>query len=276
MMPWLIQDDNTIYNANYVMKGTNFIPMGGNEGGGWHGWNMWAYLDPSYSDPDGIRNLIYTRDLDKARLLRSNVIRIFLNVDQWGGLPSINGGCIPFNTGLLTALDQFLWQANEWDMKVIVTFYDGLNTPTTGCTGKLGNRNNSGWAEAQPYLEHVHKIVEHFKNDVRIAAWDVMNEPDRLSRPWSGCNSNMNMYDMGWLTGWMQAVIHEITSNDAKHPVTVGLFGYFVNRNTGVIDTTEYNDLFNTLNQSGQAMRSSASTGTAPRTRAATPTPTAN
>jgi hypothetical protein len=248
-MPWLIQDDNSIYNANYVMKGTNFIPMGGDEGGGWNGWNMWTYLDPSYSDPT-IRNLIYGRDLDKARLVRSNVIRVFLNVDQWGGVPSIYGGRIPFNNGLLTALDQFLWQANEWDMKVIVTFYDGLNTPTPWCTGKLGNRNNSGWAEAQPYLEHVQRIVDYFKNDVRIAAWDVMNEPDHLSRVRPGCSGNM--YDMGWLTGWMQRVINEIRVRDTKHPVTVGLYGYFVNRNTGAIDTTQYNDLFNTLNQGGQ------------------------
>jgi len=248
-MPWLIQDDNTVYNANYVMKGTNFIPMGGDEGGGWHGWNMWTYLDPSYPDPT-IRNLIYSRDLDKARLVRSNVIRVFLNVDQWGGVPNIYGGRIPFNTGLLTALDQFLWQANEWDMKVIVTLYDGLNTPTPWCTGKLGNRNNSGWSEAQPYLEHVQRIVDYFKNDVRIAAWDVMNEPDHLSRVRAGCSNTM--YDMGWLTGWMQRVINEIRVRDTKHPVTVGLYGYFVNRNTGTINTAEYNDLFNTLNQGGQ------------------------
>jgi hypothetical protein len=250
-MPWLIQDDNSIYNANYVMKGTNFIPMGGDEGGGWHGWNMWTYLDPNYPDTYGIRNLIYNRDLDKARLVRSNVIRIFLNVDQWGGVPNIYGQYIPFNTRLLTALDQFLWQANEWDMKVIVTFYDGLNTPTPWCTGKLGNRNNPGWSEAQPYLEHVQRIVDYFKNDVRIAAWDVMNEPDHLSRMRAPCPNN-TMYDMGWLTGWMQRVISEIRSRDTKHPVTVGLYGYFVNRFTGAINTTEYNDLFHTLDQGGQ------------------------
>ncbi len=252
-MPWLIQDDNTTYNANYVMKGTNFIPMGSDESGGWHGWNMWTYLDPSHPDPT-IRDLIYNRDLDKARLLRSNVIRIFLNVDQWGGVPSIYGGRIPFNTGLLTALDQFLWQANEWDMKVIVTLYDGLNTPTSppGCAGKLGNRYNSGWSEAGPYLEHVQRIVDYFKNDVRIAAWDVMNEPDHLAhvRPHSSCPNTQ--YDMGWLTGWMQRVIGEIRARDTRHPVTVGLYGYFVDRYTGAINTTEYNDLFNTLNQGGQ------------------------
>ena len=248
-MPWLIQDDNSINNANYVMKGTNFIPMGGDEGGGWNGWNMWAYLDPNYSDTYGIRNLIYNRDLDKARLLRSNVIRIFLNVDNWGGVQRVNG-YLPFNSGLLTALDHFLWQANEWDMKVIVTFYDGLNTPTSSCTGKLGNRYNSGWQEAGAYLEHVQRIVDYFKNDVRIAAWDVMNEPDHLSRVRPPCSTNM--YDMGWLTGWMQRVIAEIRSRDTKHPVTVGLYGYFVNRSTGAINTTEYNDLFNTLNQGGQ------------------------
>jgi hypothetical protein len=250
-MPWLIQDDNSIYNANYVMKGTNFIPMGGDEGPGWHGWNMWTYLDPNYSDIYGIRNLIYNRDLDKARLVRSNVIRVFLNVDQWGGVPNIYGQYIPFNTRLLTALDQFLWQANEWDMKVIVTFYDGLNTPTPWCTGKLGNRYNSGWSEAQPYLEHVQRIVDYFKNDVRIAAWDVMNEPDHLSRMRAPC-PNTTMYDMGWLTGWMQRVISEIRARDTKHPVTVGLYGYFVNRISGAINTIEYNDLFNTLNQGGQ------------------------
>jgi endo-1,4-beta-mannosidase len=149
----------------------------------------------------------YTRDLDKARLVRSNVIRIFLNVDQWGGVRNIYGQPIPFNTRLLTALDQFLWQANEWDMKVIVTFYDGLNTPTSGCTGKLGNRYNSGWSEAQPYLELVQRIVDYFKNDVRIAAWDVMNEPDHLAHMHPGGCSN-TQYDMGWLTGWMQRVEH--------------------------------------------------------------------
>jgi hypothetical protein len=100
--------------------------------------------------------------------------------------------------------------------------------PTPWCTGKLGNRNNSGWSEAQPYLEHVQRIVDYFKNDVRIAAWDVMNEPDHLSRVRPGCPSNM--YDMGWLTGWMQRVINEIRLKDTKHPVTVGLYGYFVNR----------------------------------------------
>src|SRR5262245_12462759 len=133
------------------MKGTNFVPKGGSESGGWHGWDMWRYLHPDTGDAT-IRARIYD-NLDKARLLRSNVIRIFINVDYWGGVPSVVNPSIrlPFVTRQLDALDQFLWQANEWDMKVIVTLYDGLNTQrpsSEGCGGKLGNRYGSGWQEA--------------------------------------------------------------------------------------------------------------------------------
>jgi hypothetical protein len=93
-------------------------------------------------------------------------------------------------------MDQFLETADRHGISVMFVLLDGVWDPHP----KLGRQrdprphvHNSGWvqspgaeilqdpgrhAELKPYVEG---IVGHYRNDKRVLAWDLFNEPDNLN-----------------------------------------------------------------------------------------------
>jgi hypothetical protein len=126
------------------------------------------------------------RELGWAEQLGFNSVRVFLHHLLWEQDPE----------GFKKRMDQFLEKADRHGISVMFVLLDGVWDPHP----KLGRQrdprphvHNSGWvqspgaeilkdpgqhAELKPYVEG---IVGHYRNDKRVLAWDLFNEPDNLN-----------------------------------------------------------------------------------------------
>lgn len=123
------------------------------------------------------------RELGLAESLGFTTVRVFLHDLLWD----------QDKDGLLKRMDQFLDVAHKHHIGVMFVFFDGCWHPHP----KLGQQpdpkphtHNSGWVQSpsQDLLKdpskhdslktYVQGVLTRFKNDPRITAWDVYNEPD--------------------------------------------------------------------------------------------------
>ena len=127
------------------------------------------------------------RELSWAEGLGFTVVRVFLH-----NLPYDQD-----SKGFIGRMEQFLKLADKHHVRVMFVLFDGVWDPFP----KLGKQrdpkpfvHNSGWVqcphqdilkdparhdELKPYVTGV---VKHFRNDKRIFAWDVYNEPDNPNK----------------------------------------------------------------------------------------------
>ena len=130
----------------------------------------------------------FDRELGWAQTLGFNSVRVYLQNLLWDQDPQ----------GFLNRLDRFLTVANAHGIGVVFVLFDSCWDPFP----KLGPqraptpyRHNSGWVQSpgaevlldpakQPALEgYVAGVVGRFRDDPRVHAWDVWNEPDNMNRP---------------------------------------------------------------------------------------------
>jgi hypothetical protein len=174
---WTTEQANAWRSKQPWLVGCNFIPSTAiNQ------LEMWQAetFDPETMD----------RELGWAEGLGFNSVRVFLHNLLWQ----------QDREGFLARVEQFLAIADKHKIGVVFVPLDGVWDPEP----KLGPQreprphvHNSGWAQApgaailgdparhdelRPY---VHGLVRHFRDDRRIQAWDLFNEPD---------NSNENSY----------------------------------------------------------------------------------
>jgi Cellulase (glycosyl hydrolase family 5) len=126
------------------------------------------------------------RELGWAQQLGFNCVRVFLHNLLWQQDAA----------GFLNRMDTFLQLADKHHIKVIFVLFDSCWDPNP----KLGKQHaprpfvhNSGWVQSpgREYMEYperldelkpyVQGVVGHFRNDKRIAFWDVFNEPDNMN-----------------------------------------------------------------------------------------------
>ncbi len=130
------------------------------------------------------------RELGWAKSLGFNSVRVFLHHLLWE----------QDKAGFLKRMDEFLATADKHKIGVMFVLLDSVWDPHP----KLGKQrepkagvHNSGWVQS-PGVEifkdikrhgeledYVKGVIGHFKNDRRIDAWDLINEPD---------NSNNDSY----------------------------------------------------------------------------------
>jgi hypothetical protein len=123
------------------------------------------------------------RELGYAEKLGFNSIRVFLH-----NLPYQED-----KEGFLKRIDQFLGVADNHHIGVMLVLLDGVWDPYPASGKQRAPRphvHNSGWVQApgaeilkdpakQDMLkDYVEGVVNQFKNDKRVVAWDVFNEPD--------------------------------------------------------------------------------------------------
>lgn len=130
------------------------------------------------------------RELGWAEGLGFNSVRVYLHNLLWD----------QDRKGFLRRMEQFLSMADKHGIGVVFVPLDGVWDPQP----KLGKQreprphvHNSGWLQApgsailgdrsrhdslRPY---VYGVIHHFRNDRRVDAWDLFNEPD---------NPNANSY----------------------------------------------------------------------------------
>lgn len=170
---WTPQEANEWHKNQPWLVGSNFIPSTAiNE------LEMWQ------ADTFDLPTI--DRELGWAEGLGFNTVRVFLHNLLWKQDAD----------GLLKRMDQFLAVADRHHVTVIFVLFDACWDPYP----KLGRQrepkpglHNSGWVQApgREYLEdrskwgeleaYVGGVVRHFKDDQRIIAWDVFNEPDNAN-----------------------------------------------------------------------------------------------
>lgn len=123
------------------------------------------------------------RELGWAQNLGFNTVRVFLHDLLWQR----------DRKGFLDRMEQFLAVADKHHIQVMFVLFDSCWDPHPQMGPQRAPRpfvHNSGWVqspgtnylfhperfdELQPYVQGV---VKHFRNDRRIAFWDVFNEPN--------------------------------------------------------------------------------------------------
>lgn len=133
---------------------------------------------------------LIAQELDWAAALGFNSLRLFLHHLAWQQDPP----------GFLHRLDHFLTLAHARGIGIIPVFFDSCWHPLP----KPGPQrppepfvHNSAWLQSPgrhllltgtfPSLEpYVTAVLHHFKNDSRIHAWDLWNEPSNPSGHYAG------------------------------------------------------------------------------------------
>lgn len=166
----------------------------------WHqrtGWLVGCNFTPAYAinqlefwQADTFDVAAIDKELALAEGLGFNSVRVFLHHLLWE----------QDQAGLVKRMDTFLAAADKHKIGVMFVLFDSCWDPEP----KLGPQrrpqagvHNSGWVQSpgkkdlfdaarRPALEaYTAGVVGHFKDDKRIHAWDVWNEPD---------NQNDNSY----------------------------------------------------------------------------------
>jgi len=157
------------------------------------GWLVGANFAPAYAinqiemwqketfDPAAI-----DRELGLAAGLGMNTMRVFLHHLVWEEDPQ----------GFLNRVDEFLALCHKHNVRPMIVLFDSVWDPHPK-TGKQRapqkGLHNSGWVQSPGAKDltdparhllleaYVKTIIGHFKDDHRIIAWDLWNEPDNMN-----------------------------------------------------------------------------------------------
>jgi len=162
-----------------------------------HGWLVGCNFSPSYAinelemwQADTFDVAAIDRELGWAQGLGFNSVRVFLHNMLWD----------QDSAGFLKRMDTFLGIADKHHIGVMFVLFDSCWDPFPVLGKQREPRpfvHNSGWVQApgQEILKdpklydslkpYVVGVLKRFKNDRRVHAWDLFNEPD---------NTNGNSY----------------------------------------------------------------------------------
>lgn len=172
-----------------ILKGTNYYPSA-------HPWgHMWLEWDGPTIE----------RELARARReLGINTVRVLVPYRKSEGWTNGWGVVAP---QMLDRLRQFIQIAGRHQLKAIVTLFDWHDSIAAAGTPEEGYD-----------LLYLRTIVDAFKDDDRVLAWDLHNEPDNYG---------------SWLRGeapavvdWLGRMADAIRGLDRHHPITVGVGRY--------------------------------------------------
>jgi hypothetical protein len=102
------------------------------------------------------------------------------------------------SVGFLNRMDQFLAIAHRHHIRPMFVLFDAVWDPMPHLgqqRAPIPHIHNSGWVQSpgaamlsdtahyEQLRGYVEGVVGHFRNDHRVVAWDVFNEPDNTNRP---------------------------------------------------------------------------------------------
>jgi len=177
----LVQHGQTVF-----LKGTNYYPAA-------HPWSlMWRQWDGSTVSGELLR---------ARRELGINAVRVLVPYRAAEGWTDGRGKVTP---EMLARLQEFVQIAGSHQIKVIVTLFDWHDS-----IAKAGS-------PAESYdLQYLHTIVSAFKDDDRVLAWDLHNEPDNYPNWGDGRGAEV--------VDWLGRMADAVRAIDPRHPVTVGV-----------------------------------------------------
>lgn len=171
---WTPERAQTWYNSQPWLVGANFVPSTAiNQ------LEMWQAetFDPATID----------RELGYAQSIGMNTMRVFLHDIAWREDPE----------GFYSRVDKYLQIANQHGIKTLFVIFDAVWNPNPHPgrqPAPVPGLHNSGWVQSpgRSYLESPEKqdelkpyvigLLTRFKDDPRILAWDLFNEPDNPNR----------------------------------------------------------------------------------------------
>jgi len=167
---WTAEKAQSWYAQQPWLVGCNYIPS--------TAANQLEMWQADTFDPDTI-----DRELGWAKDLGFNAARVFLHNLLWEH----------DQTGFLERVDHFLRIADRRGISIMFVTFDGVWDPSPRLGSQAGPRehvHNSRWVQS-PGAEllsdptqydrlaaYVQGVIEHFRDDPRVLAWDLFNEPD--------------------------------------------------------------------------------------------------
>ncbi len=210
---WSPEQAHEWYRAQGWLVGANYVPSNAiNQ------IEMWqaATFDPKRID----------QELGWAKGFGMNTMRVFLHDALWE----------QDREGFKQRIDAFLAIAARHGIKPMLVLFDSCWDPAP----KLGPQHpptpgvhNSGWVQGPgaailddpsryPMLQaYVNDIVGHFRNDDRILAWDVWNEPDN---PGGGDYKNNSPKKMDRVAHLLPKVFAWARDAGPSQPLTSGVW----------------------------------------------------
>lgn len=171
---WTAERANTWYQAQGWLVGPNYIPA--------TAINQLEMFGPGTYDPQRI-----DVELRVAQQVGFNTVRVFLHDLLWA----------QDRAGFQRRLAQFVTIAASKGIKPMFVFFDSCWNPHP----KLGRQtapwpgvHNSGWVQspgadrmddpvyAATLRDYVTGVMTQFRNDQRVLAWDLWNEPDNPAK----------------------------------------------------------------------------------------------
>lgn len=167
---WSVEEAGAWHDRQPWLVGCNFIPSTAiNQLEMWQG----ATFDPETID----------RELRWAGDIGYNAVRVFLHDLLWQ----------QDREGFLQRAGRFLEIANRHRIAVMPVLFDGVWDPFPHPGPQRAPRphvHNSGWVQSpgvtilsspsrhDELQDYVEGTIEHFRDDPRVLAWDLFNEPD--------------------------------------------------------------------------------------------------
>ncbi|HEX2916474.1 MAG TPA: cellulase family glycosylhydrolase [Chloroflexia bacterium] len=182
-----VQGDRlTLGGQPITLKGSNFYPLGISYAAMWQNW-----------DPDVTRE-----SLQRSQALGNNCVRILIPfAPMFGWTNTVDGSVLP---QYLNMLKQFLQMASDYGQRAIVTLFDQEDFAAPGTKDELRQRR------------YMSDIVTALRNDDRVLAWDLHNEPDNYGI-WGTKN------DPTAALTWLNRMHSYIKELDPNHLVTIGM-----------------------------------------------------
>jgi hypothetical protein len=208
---WTKAEANQWYNRQPWMVGANYNPASAiNQ------FEMWQAdtFDPAQID----------KELGWAQSIGMNVMRVYLHNMLWENDAA----------GLKQRMDQFLGIAAKHNVRIMFVLFDSCWNPDPVAGPQrppIPGVHNSGWMQAPGAARladksqygkleaYVKDVVGHFANDKRIAAWDVWNEPNNVSRFYRPTPNKKEL-----VAGLLTKVFDWAQSADPTQPLTSGLW----------------------------------------------------
>ncbi len=231
---WTEERANQWYADTGWIVGCNFLPSTAIN-------QLEMFMEETY-DPETI-----DRELGWAASLGFNTIRVYLHDLFW----------VHDREGFLERLDHFLDICDNHNLKPMLVIFDGVWHPFPKW-GKqpepIPHLHNSGWVQS-PGVEilsdpskydslkgYVQGLMKHFKDDERVLAWDLFNEPENRNIPTYRRHEPLNKHDLAMelldkTFKWAREV-------DPSQPLTAGIWRDY----EGLVENSEIFQLM--LNES--------------------------
>lgn len=210
---WPADAANRWYRGQGWLVGSNYLPA--------TAINQFEMFQPDTFDPQRINT-----ELGWARICGFNTMRVFLHDQLWAA----------DRAGFQNRLGQFVNIAARNRIRPMLVFFDSCWDPHPKAGRQRAPRrgvHNSGWVQSpgadriddkayqRQLREYVTAVMTQFRNDDRVLAWDLWNEPDNRAKQYAGVERSDKLAQVANLLPQVFAWAREV---NPRQPLTSGVW----------------------------------------------------